>query len=266
MRLKISHETRYEFSQPVSYALNQLRLAPKSRNGQKVLSWDVEIEGGVKQAEFVDQFNNQTMLVSTDPGATTLLVKAYGEVETEDKSGVVGKHGGATPLWFYERKSELTKPGPTIRKIANSLGSDFDNDVDRMHALAKAIQANVQYETGTTEVTTTAEEAAAAGHGVCQDHAQIFVSAARYLGYPARYVSGYLMMNDRVHQDASHAWAEVYVDALGWVGFDISNAISPDSRYVAVATGLDYDDAAPISGLSFGPGAETLEVTVQVQQ
>jgi transglutaminase-like putative cysteine protease len=79
-------------------------------------------------------------------------------------------------------------------------------------------------------------------------------------------VSGYLMMNDRVQQDASHAWAEVYVDALGWVGFDASNAISPDSRYVAVATGLDYNDAAPISGLSFGPGAETLDVTVQVQQ
>jgi hypothetical protein len=82
----------------------------------------------------------------------------------------------------------------------------------------------------------------------------IFVAAARSMGYPARYVSGYLMMNDRVHQDASHAWAEAHVDGVGWVGFDVSNGISPDARYVRVATGLDYREAAPVSGLRFGRG------------
>jgi transglutaminase-like putative cysteine protease len=266
MQLKIAHETRYEFPQPVAYALYQLRLTPKARAGQKVLSWDVEVEGGTEEARFVDQFNNETLLVSAGAGATSLIVRAHGEAETDDTAGIVGKHRGSTPIWFYERTSELTRPGPTIRRFANSLGSDYDNDVDRMHTLMHAIGASVTYESGKTNVTTTAEEAASAGHGVCQDHTHIFVSAARYLGFPARYVSGYLMMNDRVQQDASHAWAEVYVDALGWVGFDASNAISPDSRYVAGATGLDYNDAAPISGLSFGPGAETLDVTVQVQQ
>ena len=74
------------------------------------------------------------------------------------------------------------------------------------------------------------------------------------------------MLTDRVQQDASHAWAEVYVEGLGWVGFDVSNAISPDERYVAVATGLDYLDAAPVSGLMFGQASEGLDVSVQVQQ
>ena len=73
-------------------------------------------------------------------------------------------------------------------------------------------------------------------------------------------------MDDRVQQTASHAWAEAYADGLGWVGFDVSNVISPDERYVAVATGLDYTDAAPVSGLSFGSGHQGLEVSVQVQQ
>jgi transglutaminase-like putative cysteine protease len=83
---------------------------------------------------------------------------------------------------------------------------------------------------------------------------------------PARYVSGYLMMNDRVHQDASHAWAEAHVEGVGWVGFDVSNGISPDARYVRVATGLDYREAAPISGLRFGQGGEALSIDIQVQQ
>ena len=101
---------------------------------------------------------------------------------------------------------------------------------------------------------------------MCQDHAQIFIAAARAMEIPARYVSGYLMMNDRIEQEATHAWAEAWVQGLGWVGFDVSNGISPDPRYVRVATGRDYRDAAPITGISFGPVAERLTVDLAVEQ
>lgn len=74
------------------------------------------------------------------------------------------------------------------------------------------------------------------------------------------------MMSDRVDQDATHAWAEIYIEHIGWVGFDVSNGYSPDERYVRVATGLDYKDASPISGLRYGPGGEDMIVTLQVQQ
>ena len=74
------------------------------------------------------------------------------------------------------------------------------------------------------------------------------------------------MMNDRVDQDASHAWAEAHIDALGWVGFDVSNGISPDERYVRVAVGPDYKSAAPVSGLRLGTATESMIVSLQVQQ
>ena len=135
-----------------------------------------------------------------------------------------------------------------------------------LHNLSTTISERVGYETGQTHVNTTAEEAAAAARGVCQDHAQIFISAARTIDVPARYVSGYLMMNDRTEQEATHAWAEAWVQGLGWVGFDVSNGISPDPRYVRVATGRDYRDAAPITGISFGPAAEQLTVSLAVEQ
>ena len=104
------------------------------------------------------------------------------------------------------------------------------------------------------------------GRGVCQDHAHIFIAAARAMDYPARYVSGYLMMNDRTRQDASHAWAEAHIGGLGWVGFDVSNGISPDARYVRVATGLDYREAAPVAGLRYGDGSEAMDVEIVVAQ
>jgi transglutaminase-like putative cysteine protease len=86
------------------------------------------------------------------------------------------------------------------------------------------------------------------------------------MGVPARYVSGYLMMDDRVAQEATHAWAEAHLPDLGWVGFDVSNAISPDARYVRVATGLDYAEAAPVNGFRYGTANEDLCVALDVRQ
>ena len=126
--------------------------------------------------------------------------------------------------------------------------------------------ARVAYEKGRTDSATPAETALAAGHGVCQDHAHIMIAAVRLLGQPARYVSGYLLMDDVFHQEATHAWCEVWTEGLGWVGFDISNEICPDERYVRVATGRDYREAAPITGLRQGEGIESLDVQVQIQQ
>ena len=104
------------------------------------------------------------------------------------------------------------------------------------------------------------------GSGVCQDHTHIFIAAARRLGFPARYVSGYLMLDRCAEQAASHAWAEAHVGGLGWVAFDVANGISADERYVRVATGRDYRDAMPVSGIRFGHAEERLAVQITVEQ
>ncbi|KPP88058.1 MAG: transglutaminase-like protein [Rhodobacteraceae bacterium HLUCCA08] len=266
MHLRILHTSAYRFDHPVSYGLQQLRLTPKSRPGQRVLSWDMVVEGGRIETEYPDHHMNSVALISFDPQASAITVRCDGLVETEDHHGVTGRHLGHVPLWLFQRSTELTRAGPNVRALAKGLKDEYEADLPRLHALSERILARVPYQIGTTHAATSAEEAIDHGCGVCQDHAHVFVAAARSLGYPARYVSGYLMMDDRVHQDASHAWAEAHVAGLGWVGFDISNGISPDARYVRVATGLDYREAAPISGLRYGSGAESLSVDIQVQQ
>lgn len=266
MRLAISHDTTYRFDSPVIYGLQQLRLTPKSRPGQHVVDWTMAIDGGRVESSFADAHANTVTLVSFDPEAEAITVHCRGTVETEDHGGVVGKQSGYVPLWLFRRSTELTRAGPNVRRLAKGLKDAHAEDLPLLHALSARILAEVKYDLGHTDAATSADAAIEHGHGVCQDHAHIFVAAARALDYPARYVSGYLMMNDRVSQDATHAWAEAHVDGLGWVGFDISNGISPDARYVRVATGLDYREAAPISGLRFGPASEELDVAIQVQQ
>ena len=266
MRLRVEHETRYCYDAPVAYGLQQTRLRPKDVRGQKVLDWEVTIEGGEIELHYEDHNRNMVDLIGIEPGRTETAIRCVGLVENTASDGVVGEHQGFLPLWHFKRSSPLTQAGEGVRKLVAGLGDCDIAQVSTGHALSAAILDTVGYEGGNTHSGTTAEEAITGGTGVCQDHAHIFIGIARSLGIPARYVSGYLMMNDRVEQEAGHAWAEAYVDELGWVGFDISNGISPDERYVRVATGRDYRDAAPVTGISFGTTSTVLEVDVAVEQ
>lgn len=266
MRLKINHTTRYSYEVAASYALQQLRIRPQSNDHQSVLSWDMALEGAQIQARFCDEHGNLVDLVELSPGVKQVSVLVSGEVETHTTNGVSGPHTLSMPLWFYLRQTKLTQPGDELKALLATAGVSAKDGVAALHRLSEAILKQVRYVTGETSVETTAEAALKHKRGVCQDHTHIFLSAARALGFPARYVSGYLMMNDRIDQDASHAWAEAHVDGLGWVGFDISNAISPDERYVQIAYGLDYSGAAPVSGFVVGAQQENLIVSVQVQQ
>ena len=264
MRLKVSHQTRYSYDAPVPYALQRLRLTPRTGGNQNVLSWSVEVTGARTEVRFADQFSNDTHLVSIAGEPNLIEVTARGEVEVRDTAGVFGAHAGFAPLWLFEHQTALTAPGPSINEIAREVGGG--NDLDRLHALAALIGGRVAYRVGATAASTTAEEAVALGEGVCQDHAHIFLAAARGLGYPARYVSGYLLMDGAREQVATHAWAEAHVHGLGWVGFDVSNAISPDARYVRLAVGRDYRDAMPVSGIRLGAAQERLDVHITVEQ
>lgn len=266
MLLKIAHTTSYHYEAPVPYALQQLRLQPKSRHNQHVVSWQIEIDGGTRQVSFEDEHANHVDLVSFEPGVTDIVINCVGEVEVSDTHGIVGRHTGFAPLWLFRGSTPLTRMGPQVRALAAALDNRDAGDLDVLHALSALVIDRVPYSTDQTSAELTAEQVLNAGHGVCQDHAHVFIAAARSIGYPARYVSGYLMMNDRVDQDASHAWAEVHIDGLGWVGFDVSNGISPDARYVRVATALDYAGAAPVSGIRFGQGPENMRVQLQVEQ
>ena len=264
MLLKITHRTEYRYDTPIQYGLQRLRLVPNGGASQSVQSWTLNIEGAREEARFIDQFGNETRLVSIEGEPHIVSVEATGEVLTHDKAGVSGAHKGFAPLWLFERPTPLTEAGAGIRELVESVSGG--SEIERLHCLMNKVRERVAYVPGVTETGTTAEAALSLKSGVCQDHSHIFISAARLLGFPARYVSGYLMTPGSAEQAASHAWAEAHVKSLGWVAFDAANGISPDESYVRLATGRDYRDAAPVSGIRIGQAAEQLAVRITVEQ
>lgn len=265
MLLSISHTTRYVYDAPVPYGLQKMRLSPPDTPQQTVQEWTIIIDGAKRELGYRDQHGNTTELLSMDEHTTEITVTAAGTVQTNDTSGVLGHLTGPAPLWHYLSFTRLTEAGEGALALAAKVG-DIGDRLELLHALSNLIRDRVDYRTGETHADVTAEEAIAGGLGVCQDHAHIFVAAARSLKIPARYVSGYLQVEDEIEHEAAHAWGEAHLPDIGWVGFDVSNRCSPDDRYVRVACGLDYRDAAPLSGLRQGAGTESLIVSLQVQQ
>lgn len=264
MLIRVRHTTEYRFDGPVAYGLQRLRLTPVTCAHQIVRAWRMDADGGRVVAEYDDHFDNRVALVELDRGARGITLLCEGRVATQhETAGVVGVHRGSMPLWIYERSTPQTQVGAAVRML-DDVPDEGDGDLARLHRVSQIVREAVTYTPGVTTATTTADQAAAQGAGVCQDHAHIFIGLARRLGYPARYVSGYLLVDDRVEHEAGHAWAEAHVPGLGWVGFDVSNGISPDERYVRVAVGRDYADAAPLSAITVGARDTALEVSVEV--
>lgn len=264
MRIEISHSTHYRYDAPVSQSVQHLRLTPPSDTCQSVLDWRIETPGMEKALTYNDAFGNVVHLITQGRLGDTMTIRARGIVETRDNHGVVGYLPEAMPARVYLRQSELTRPSAGIRKLASIL--DKTRDVAGFHALMNEIREQVTYRIGVTETHMPAAEVLTAGEGVCQDHAHIFIAAARHAGVPARYVSGYLLLEDDDASEAHHAWAEALVEPLGWVGFDVSNGISPTDHHIRLSVGLDSRSAAPIRGVRWGGAEEDLAVEVRVDR
>lgn len=262
MRIAIRHSTTYRYDDPAIYTAQSLRLTPPDFDGQKVEAWRIRAPGIEKAATFIDGFGNRVHLVTLAERHEEITIAVEGVVETTDTAGIVSGLTEIAPVALFLRGTRLTGADASIRDLAaKAKGKD---DIARLHDLMKRIRAAIDYQVGETHAATPAAEALRNGKGVCQDHAHVFIAAARHLGFPARYVSGYLWATEGEPQEAQHAWAEAHVTDLGWAGFDVSNGICPDAHYVRVACGLDYDYAAPVRGSRRGGGGETLSVAVHV--
>jgi transglutaminase-like putative cysteine protease len=264
MLISIRHETRYEYAVPVSYAVQSLRLTPAAFDGQKIVEWTVTTSVPGAPLRFKDGFGNLMHLYAFNTLHQDLTIGASGLVETADRHGVVSGLGRSSPPRIYLRETPQTRANEAIQDLA--AGVSAGDPLERLHDLLAEVRKRVAYVPGVTDAHTGAAEALADGRGVCQDHAHVFIAAARTHGVPARYVTGYLVLNDAATSDAHHAWAEAWVEGLGWVGFDVANGICPTDRYVRLACGLDARSAAPVIGSRRGGGSERMDVAVNVQQ
>lgn len=268
MILTVLHKTCYAFATPVGGIIQSLRLTPARCEGQRIINWSVDVPGAIMGELFRDGAGDYIQTVSLRNQINAVEVIVSGTVETQDTAGVLRGHRERVPPRAYMRNTPRTEPNRAIRELfeATLAGMESASALDRAHALASAVHTALPYSPGATHAHTTAAEAMNEGAGVCQDHTHVLIACAHLADLPARYVSGYLnATEDGTPHEASHAWAEVFIGGLGWVGFDASNACCPNEHYIRLGSGLDAQDAAPIRGLVLGGAEETMDVSVVIE-
>lgn len=264
-RLQVRHETHYDYDAPLVYSAQRLHLTPRDFASQKVVSWEISTPGIERALSYDDGFGNRVHLVTFENHREPVSIIAQGIVEVSDTAGVVRGLRSSAPDAIFLRQTRATQPSAAIAALAGRVAGQTPNTLELLHALMGEIHGRVAYEIGATDAHTTGAEAFAEGRGVCQDHAHIFIGAARQLGLPSRYVTGYLVTGEGASSTAAHAWAESLVPNLGWVGFDPANCKCPTDHYVRVAGGIDAGGVTPVRGTRRGGATERMRVEVRVE-
>ena len=268
MRIRVSHQTIYDYTPPAKSLIQTLRLTPRNHEGQYVVNWridvDADAESRLKAGE--DAFANITHSLTVSGPIETLTVTVEGVVETHDTMGILRGTVERFPPGLYLRETGLTLPDDAIRAMADDVRAVGGGEsLPVLHELMTGVHELMTFDDMPTSPEATAADALARGRGGCQDFSHVFIAAARHLMIPARYVSGYLWRDDGVvDQNTGHGWVEAYVDGLGWVAFDPTNDICPTIGHVRVAIGLDSVAAAPVRGSRYGFGEESQDVKVRV--
>lgn len=267
MRLKLRHETSYDYASPARGAIQILRLTPRNHASQFVRQWRVEIDADCRLDRDEDAYGNITHTFSIDGPLEGLRILVVGEIDIAPNTGAVGGTLERFPPAYWISSTALTEATPAISAFAIDLaGQEGGDALAFLHRLMATIYRDFAFVPGETHAATRADEAFAAKTGVCQDYAHVFVAAARARGIPARYVSGYFLRSDTEVQEAGHAWAEAWLPTLGWVGFDPAHGLCTDERYLRLAIGRDYLEAAPIRGARLGGTGESMSVAITLAE
>ena len=261
MKLAVNHLTHYRYDHEVKFSTQYLRLTPQNTPRQRIMEWTLNLP---EQATSVtDAFGNILHVLTLDRPHEMIAIRAKGLVEiADDSESILEECGPLSPLVFL-RCSPLTQPDAAIRTFAARFYREQAPD-ESLRDLMAEVRLRMPYTPGATQVQDTAAKVFAARHGVCQDHAHVFLACFRSLHIPARYVSGYIYSEDTKHV-AMHAWVEAWLNGH-WQSFDITNNTCNPGQHLKLAVGFDYLDACPVRGSRIGGGYEEMFSEATVEQ
>jgi transglutaminase-like putative cysteine protease len=270
MRLSITQTVTSLFAQPSQHSIRELRIAPRTFEGQYVDNWRIDVDQDCRLERSVDPYGNVLHSFSVVGPIDKLGITATGEVEVDDPAGMLqASISEKLPPMLFLRDTHLTMPTADLIAFASdSAGLLRQIPLDACHQLMRALHATFTAEATvnlTAPLTKTAAESLSEASLSPTHLAQLFATLARTLDIPARVVSGYLFRDDG-KADAAHAWAEAFVSGLGWIGFDAAYNQCPTGAYVRIASGLDLDGILFTRGFDQTPDEARVETSARIRR
>ncbi|HVZ82842.1 MAG TPA: transglutaminase family protein [Terracidiphilus sp.] len=277
----IRHLTRFRYFRPVSESIMETRMHPRSDSNQHCLTFSLSVSPRCRVFSYRDHLGNNVQHFDIPGEHTQLVIIAESVVEQQplpDVPSFLAPDAWAAlddlidsgDYWEMLLPSAFAMETPALRDLAAKLNvTRRDDPLMLVHELNQRLYEYFEYVPRSTRVDSPIDEAILSGKGVCQDFAHTMIALLRHVRIPARYVSGYLYRgredHDRSTPDATHAWVDVLLPHLGWVGFDPTNNLVAHHRHIRTAVGRDYADVPPTHGIFRGSTASELYVAVHVE-
>lgn len=274
MELKIVHVTGFSYDGLVRASYNEARLTPLSDAHQTVRHARIDVAPQPWAQTYRDYWGTTVTAFEVLDPHRELTVTATSAVRTSARAEPtpVGTWDELADPRLVDDLAELftvsdrVRPPEDLRALVADLVADDGPPGAVAREVCRLVHQEVDYRPGSTDVHAEAATAWRQRSGVCQDIAHLVAGALRSVGIPCRYVSGYLLprhdaaVGDVAHGE-SHAWVEWW--DRGWQAFDPTNDQPPGERHVTVASGRDYADVRPLSGIYTGAATSRMFVDVQ---
>jgi len=281
MFYSIRHDTRFRYSKPITESVIEARMQPRSEGAQRCLSFDLSISPRARVFSYRDYSENTVHCFTIPSAHTGLTVTARALVEMKEPATLpaslnsmaweeLDRAVAAGDFWEMLTPGRFARPTDALRTFAQELKLERQGDpLTLLRALNAAVCDAFDYVPKSTKVDSPIDDALRQRKGVCQDFAHIMTALVREVKIPCRYVSGYLFHraedHDRSSDGATHAWVEVFLPTLGWIGFDPTNNLVAGERHIRVAIGRDYADVPPTRGVFKGESVAESELAVAVK-
>ncbi len=276
----IRHLTRFRYSCPISESIMETRMNPRSDSNQHCLNFSLSVSPRCRVFSYRDHQGNNVQHFDIPGEHNQLVIVAESIVEQQplpdvprflapDAWNALDELIVSGDYWEMLLPSTFAVETDAVRMLARNMDVvRRDDPLMLVQELNQRLFEYFEYVPSHTRVDSPIDEAIVSGKGVCQDFAHTMIALLRHVRVPARYVSGYLFRGredkDRSTPDASHAWVEVLLPHLGWVGFDPTNNLIAHHRHIRTAVGRDYADVPPTHGVFRGSAESELYVAVQV--
>ncbi len=263
---EVQQRFRYQYEAPISDLKQRLVVVPRPVHGnQRLLHHQLQLsEARFRRRTRADRFGNVVLQISIPKVKAAIDFDVSLIVERSTAQGPHLEKVTRQALDVYLLPSALTRPDAALRAAAAELALSGEHGAELAIAVGGWVYRHMSYGFDRTGVHTTAGEALAEGHGVCQDYAHVMLALCRLLGLPARYVSGHL-----IGEGGTHAWVEVLLPTPGKtmeiLAWDPTHDRPADLRYLTVSVGRDYHDVAPVSGTYRAPHPGSLSTSRRVR-
>ncbi|HET7628619.1 MAG TPA: transglutaminase family protein [Bacillales bacterium] len=281
MKYEIRQTNHFTYEGSVSHSINQFRLKPIEDHEQKCLSFDVTIDPEATCYIHNDYWGNHVETFYIWESHDKLMIETHSVVEVCKKQIPPSPSFNEEMLQMFDSdafKQEYaeflvqtdytTIDQAKIEAVTDKIWEQSKDPHDFVNRVNTYLYETFTYVPGATTVETKAEEVLNNEEGVCQDYTHVMLALCRHRGIPARYVSGYIYVdeNSAMRGDAAtHAWVEIALPNIGWVGFDPTNNVIAKDQHIRLAVGRDYQDIVPVKGIYIG-GKQHLQVGVSVKK